>query len=586
MKQIFQYMKSRKLLSVMVLIMLSIQAVGTLLIPFMIADLINLVEHVNIGGSASMESVVHHGVAMVVVLLITTVFSVWGCYLCAEFALGFGKNLRKALFQKTQDLSLAEFESFGTSSLLTRTTTDITIIQRTSMLILQMIAPTPILLIAAVVFTLKESVRVGVIVMGLILCFVAVATIILKNSISISQRIQALMDKINRILGESLVGIRVIRAFNKSQYERERNDRAASEYADNMIALNKLFSFLNPTVWLLMGLVMVAVIWFAGGPVLQGSMEIGSIVSITEYSIIALIYLVSAAATVVTIPKMANCLNRISSVLNTISSIQDSTALPQQAGKEPLRRIAFDRVSFAYDQAQEKVLSDISFTCESGTTTAIIGSTGSGKSSVAKILLRLYDIQSGNILLNGKQLTDFSQQLLREKIAYVPQKAFLFSGTIADNLKMGKKDATEEEMWRALRIAQAESFVSKLPKQLESPVSQGGTNFSGGQRQRLAIARAIIRPADVYIFDDSFSALDFKTDRALRAALKENIRDAIVLIIAQRINTILQADQIVVLDQGRVVGIGTHQELLKTCRIYHEIAKSQIDLEVQHDNEK
>ena len=575
MSQLFIFLKKREKLFGIIMLLLILQSVGTLLIPYMIANLIDL-------GIMKMDMkvIISIGIQMVIVSLFTALVAIIGSYLSAEFTASFGKNLREAIFKKIQDLSISDFEMFGMSSLLTRTTTDISIIQKTLMSIFQMAIPTPFILITAIILTAKKSSILALIIIGFILIFIISTGIILKKSSKLSQYIQVHMDKINRILRESIIGVRVIRAFNQSQFEKERSNAACSEYALTMISLNKLFAFLNPVVWLVMGLVMASVIWFGSNSVFRGSMEIGGIISVIEYAVMALSYLIILATSIVMIPKAHNCLERINEVLNTKATIQDNEYQMISNSIEFPISLTFDKVNFSYQGAEENILDNISFSCEAGKTTAIIGSTGSGKSTIAKLILRLYDIQSGKILLNGKNIQEYKQYDLREKIGYIPQKAFLFSGTVQDNLIMGKKDASLQEMQHALEIAQAKTFIDILPEKLLTLVSQGGTNFSGGQKQRLAIARALIKDSEVYIFDDSFSALDFKTDAALRKALKENVLDSIIIIIAQRINTIIDADQIIVLDEGKIVGIGKHDELLNNCHIYKEIAKSQLDMEV------
>ena len=573
MGQLFIFLKKRKKLFTLIILLLVLQSVGTLLIPFMVAILIDTGIM-----NADMQAIVNVGIKMVVISLFTTLIAVGGSYLSAEFAASFGKYLREALFKKTQDFSIADFEAFGTSSILTRTTTDISIIQKTIMTVLQLVIPTPLILITAITLTAKESGMLALIISGFILIFIIATGIVLSKSSKLSQFIQVRMDKINRILRESIIGVRVIRAFNRSQFEKERCDTVCSEYATTMISMNKLFAFLNPIVWLVMGLVMATVIWFGGGSVFKGSMEVGGIVSVTEYAVMALSYLILSATSIVTIPKMHNCLERINEVLNATVTIQDKVHQTINNNILP-SSVTFDKVCFSYHGAEENVLDNLTFKFEAGKTTAIIGSTGSGKSTIAKILLRLHDIQSGQILLDGKNIQKYSQYDLRAKIGYVPQKAFLFSGNISDNLAMGKKGASLADMRRAIEIAQAETFIEALPEKLNTLVAQGGTNFSGGQKQRLAIARAIIKNAGVCIFDDSFSALDFKTDAALRKAIKANLTNAVVIIIAQRINTIIDADQIIVLDEGKIVGIGKHNELLNSCHVYKEIAKSQLDME-------
>lgn len=341
-----------------------------------------------------------------------------------------------------------------------------------------------------------------------------------------------------------------------------------------MIRLNKLFAVVNPAVWLLVGLCMAAVVWLGGTLAVGGRLEVGQITAVAEYAILTLSYLIMAAAISASLPKMRSCLDRLEEVLDMEPAIREPAA-PHETGRKDATTVSFEHVTFAYPGAEEAVIRDLSFQCRAGETTAVIGGTGAGKSTVAELLLRLHDVDAGVVRLNGADVRTLSQRRLRDAVGCVPQKAFLFSGTIADNLRMGREDATDEELWQALRIAQAESFVSRLPLQLQAPVAQGGANFSGGQRQRLAIARALVKQADVYVFDDSFSALDVKTDAALRRALTAYGTSAAKLIIAQRVSTILDADQILVLDEGRLVGRGRHEELLETCEIYRAIVRSQ-----------
>lgn len=401
--------------------------------------------------------------------------------------------------------------------------------------------------------------------------------LVLKKSIFISKRVQSKLDYINQVIRESITGIRVIRAFGNEKYEEGRSGKAFKSYATDMIKLNKLFAILNPIIWLIIGLSIAIIVWIGGILSMKGTMEIGQITAVTEYSIITLSYLIMATTTSVTLPKMKSCLDRIEEVLEINPEIQDSN-IEKQCTKDKYAVVEFENVSFFYHGAEEPVISNLSFSCNKGETTAIIGSTGSGKSTIANLILRLHDIDQGEIRIDGVDIRSLSQNELRNTIGYIPQKAFLFSGTIEDNLKMGYKEATKEDMKKALSISQSESFVNKLPKGLKSKVSQGGSNFSGGQKQRLSIARALIRKVPIYIFDDSFSALDLKTDAALRKSLKENMTDAAKIIIAQRVSTIMDADQILVLDEGNLVGIGKHAELMKNCSVYQAIAKSQMNI--------
>ena len=485
--------------------------------------------------------------------------------------------MRDKIFRKSQELSIHEFDTIGVSSMITRTASDISNLQQTFGLTLQLIVPAPLIIISSIIMTIHTSFVLALILILSVVIFIIFASLVLKKSIFISKRVQTKLDYINQVIRECITGIRVIRAFGNEKYEEDRAGTAFKSYATDMIKLNKIFAVLNPTIWLIIGLSIASIVWIGGVFSMNGTMEIGQITAVTEYSIITLSYLILATTTSVTLPKMKSCLDRIEEVLEINLEIQDLD-MEKKCTKDNYVVVEFENVSFFYSGAEEPVIRNVSFSCNKGETTAIIGSTGSGKSTIANLILRLHDIDEGEIRINGVDIRCISQKELRDTIGYVPQKAFLFSGTIEDNLKMGYKDATKEDMKRALSISQSDSFVDKLPDGLKSEVSQGGSNFSGGQKQRLSIARALIRPVPIYIFDDSFSALDLKTDSTLRKSLKENMTESAKIIIAQRVSTIMDADQIIVLDEGKLVGVGKHIDLMKSCSVYQAIAKSQMSI--------
>ena len=429
--------------------------------------------------------------------------------------------------------------------MITRTTSDITNLQQTMGMVLQMVVPAPLIVGASIVMTAMVTPVMAVIQVGFMAALAAVAAVVLRKSNALSRSIQVRLDRINRVVREAVTGVRVIRAFGNEAYEEARSGDAYRSYADNMIRLNRLFAVAIPVVWMLMGALMAVVLWAGGVLTLGGGMEVGQITAVTEYSILA-----------------RACLARLTALLDTRPDVEDGAASDTVAGPDR-PAVEFDHVSFSYPGAEEPVLRDISFTLYPGQTAAVIGSTGSGKSTLADLLLRLHDVGEGAIRVDGADVRALTQEELRERIGCVPQKAFLFSGTIAENLRMGRPDATDEA----------------LPLGLDAPVAQGGTNFSGGQRQRLSIARALVKDAGVLLFDDSFSALDVKTDAALRRALREQVVRPAKLIVAQRVSTILDADLILVLDEGRLVGAGTHGELLETCPVYRAIADSQMQRE-------
>lgn len=569
MKYFKLFLKEKKLKLIITLLMLLGQVVGTLLVPYLIANIIDEGILQN-----DLSQILHIGVQMLVVVFLTTLISVLGGYYSADLGALLGHDMRDKIFKKSQELSIHEFDAIGVSSMITRTTSDISSLQQSLGLALQLIVPAPLIIMASIVMAAQISLPLAIIQIIFVLLFVIFSYYVLKKSNHLSKRIQRRLDRINQVIRESITGIRVIRAYGNEKYEENRARDAYEQYATNMIDLNKLFAVLNPAVWLMIGLAMALLVWFGGLLSMKGSMQVGEITAVIEYTIITMSYLILATTSSVTLPKMRSCLDRLEEVLDIEPTIKDLCDTSDTVkGNAPV--LEFDKVSFSYNQAEEQALEDLSFCCYPGQTTAIIGSTGSGKSTIANLILRLYDVEQGNIRLNGMDIRTIPQQLLRDSIGYVPQKSFLFSGTIADNLRMGNEQATMADMTRALSIAQADSFVNNLEQGIDAPVSQGGINFSGGQKQRLSMARALVRKAPIYIFDDSFSALDLKTDALLRKALKDHMTDAVKIIIAQRVSTIMDADQILVLEEGRLVGIGTHENLMNTCAVYQAIAKSQ-----------
>lgn len=572
MKYFKLFMKQHKGKVTLAVLLLLGQVVGTLLIPALIA---NVIDHGILRGD--MDMVMKIGIQMLVVAIVGTMIAIWGSWTTSNLGSLFGREMRSMLFRKVQDLSVEQFNTIGVSSLITRSTSDITNLQQTLGMLLQMIAPAPLIAAVSMIMTYMINPQLVVIQLCFMAILVVLAIILLKKSNKLSRSIQTRLDYINKIVRESITGVRVIRAFANETYEESRSSKAFTSYADNMIKLNRLFAIFMPIVWMLMGGLMVVVLAIGGVFSIDGTMAVGEITAVIEYATLTMGYLIMAVSSFTMVPKALACLKRLEEVLDTTPSILDREYLQEEQNSITNHVVEFKNVSFAYEGAEEPVIHNLSFSIRQGQTTAIIGSTGSGKSTIANLLLRIHDIQTGEIQFNGSNIQNFTQHQLREKIGSVPQKAFLFSGTIADNLRMGKNDASEEDMWKALNIAQADSFVKNLPDGLQSKVSQGGTNFSGGQRQRISIARALIRNADIFLFDDSFSALDMKTDTALRHALHQQVSSVAKLIIAQRVSSIMDAEQIIVLEEGRMVGIGTHQTLLKECSIYQAIVDSQMN---------
>lgn len=558
----------------LMLFLLFLQVLGTLYIPTLTAGIVN-----NGIVAGNLDYVWKTGGMMLAVAVATAIVSVLGTYTSTNISTGMGRDVRCALFRKAQDFSSNDFNKFGAASLITRSTSDVTQVQQAFSAIVEMLLPAPFMTVAGLTLAFSKNKGLSFVILGFMLLIFLVTVLIGRKIIPIFDKMQTNLDKINRTVRESIIGVRVIRAFNRTQDDKNRVDATFGDYANIAIKANHIFAALLPIIILLMNICTLAIVWFGGKQVSAGSMELGDIMAIIEYAMLTLMYLIMGAAVFLIIPRAQTCASRINAVLETQPEFGTAKNESYPSVNSMAAKVEFRNVTFRYADAEEAVLHDMSFTVEKGQTTAIIGSTGSGKSTVASLVMRFHDIQSGNIFVEGKDVREYSQEELRDKIGYVPQKAFLFSGTIADNLRQGRKNATLTEMRHAAKIAQIDDFIEKTENGFEHRVSQGGSNFSGGQKQRLSIARAIIKKPDIYIFDDSFSALDFKTDARLRAALKQETTNSAVIIVAQRISSILDAEQIIVLDEGRIVGKGTHKELLSSCLVYQQIAYSQLSEE-------
>ncbi|MBM6970968.1 ABC transporter ATP-binding protein [Mordavella massiliensis] len=568
MKTILSFLKPyRKRLLFISLIMIA-DVGGSLLVPTITANMINLAV-----SQADLSDILVQGIWMLGIALLSGGLTLLGSWLCARLSADFGRDLRVALYDKTLSFSTTDFETFGTASMITRTLNDINVLQQSLMNVLQLVLPVPVMCALGIFFSFSIHRDMGFLILGATFLVLAAALLIIRKAARIFELLQSFLDRMNVVLRENLTGVRVIRAFRKETHEIKRMRKSFEDYAVSAIQANRLFAGLDCLATVVINLTIVAILYLGGNQIGTGSMKVGDITAVTEYAIWILFYVMMAQMVILLVPRAMTCMRRICAVLNHTPEIQDGTGQSGSgAGPEIFR---FDHVSFRFADADENTLSDLSFSCEKGKTTAIIGGTGSGKSTIAKLLLRFHDVTAGQITLKGTDIRSLPQSELRSAISYIPQRAWLFSGTIEENLRYGNPDATREDLIRALKTAQAD-FVLDLPGGLKSHVSQGGTNFSGGQRQRLSIARALVKTADLYVFDDSFSALDFQTDAALRHALQEEITEAGLLIIAQRISTILHADQILVLNEGQIAGIGRHEELMETCPIYRDIAHSQM----------
>ena len=594
MRLLLRTIKPYKALVAATLAALLLDVAGTLYVPTMLAGMIN--QGVTSGNT---DFIIGQGLKMLVACCCASGGALLGNYLCARLASYVGRDIRNAVYDASLAYSGGDFEEFGTGSMITRTLNDVNVIQQTVMLATQAMLPVPIICVMGTVLSFRVDAQMGAMMLAVVSVVMVFAVIAVRRAAPIFEKMQGFIDRMNVVLRENIIGVRVIRAFGKERHEEGRMGRVFTDYADAAIKVNWIFAGVDCFSFCLMNIAEVLLMWLGGNRVGAHAMEIGNISAVVEYAMLIMFYIMMAQFVALMVPRAIVCLQRCAEVIEKKPSILDGTGSAPlapgsngevatageaatageggafNASRPDTAPVAFNHVSFRFPDADEDTLHDIDFSCRRGQTTAIIGSTGSGKSTIAKMLLRLHDVTDGSVRFSGADVRSMTQHNLRERIAYVPQKAWLFSGTIASNLRDGRAGATETEMRHALDVAQSD-FVWGLPERLDAPVAQGGTNFSGGQRQRLAIARALMKHADLYIFDDSFSALDFKTDAALRRALKPETRNAAVLIIAQRINTILHADQIVVLKDGRIVGKGTHEELMEGCEVYREIAESQM----------
>jgi ATP-binding cassette subfamily B protein len=555
-----------------VLTLVLLQAIANLYLPDLNADIIN-----NGVVKGDMNHILVTGGFMLLVTLGLGIISVISIYFGSKTSMAFGRDVRAALFHHVGGFSQTEINTFGTPSLITRNTNDVQQVQQVVLIALNMLISAPIMLVGGIIMALRQDVPLSgllVVVLPVMAAFVGLA---LTRAVPLFRAMQVKIDNINRVMRETLSGVRVIRAFVRNDFEAKRFDKVNVDLTQTAVSVQRIFALMIPAVMGVLNLTSVAVIWFGGIRISSGAMPIGNLTAFLTYIMQILMSVMMATFMFVLVPRAAVSADRIQDVLDTDSSVQDAEVkrLPAQASGH----VEFRDVEFRYPNAEDPVLRDISFSTGPGEITAIVGSTGSGKSTLINLIPRFFDVTAGQILIDGVDIRDLALEDLWSGMGFIPQRAFLFSGTIASNLRYGKEDAPDEELWHALEVAQGKEFVSEMPEGLESPITQGGTNVSGGQRQRLAIARALVKRPKVYVFDDSFSALDFTTDSKLRAALKKETADATVLIVAQRVSTILHADRIIVMDGGRIVGIGSHAELMETNETYREIVFSQLTKE-------
>ncbi len=545
---------------------------GGLFLPHLNADII---DHGVVTGDTGY--IMKYGGVMLLVSLLQVVCTIAAVWYGGKAATGFGRDVRAALFARVGTFSAREVNQFGAPSLITRETNDVMQVQMLLLMACTLMASAPIMMVGAVIMALREDVGLSWLIVAVVPVLGIAIGLIVTRMVPGFRVMQERIDEVNRLLREQIAGVRVVRAFVREEHERERFDVANEELTATAISVGRWQAGMFPTVILVANVASVGVVWFGGHRVENGDMLVGAITAYLSYVMQIVMSVMMATFMLMMVPRAAVCADRILEVLET-----DSSVVPPERGltETPERgTLRFDHVELRYPGADEPVLRDVSFVARPGQTVAVIGSTGAGKSTLVNLVPRLFDTTGGAVYVGGVDVRELDAQALWAKLGLVPQKAFLFSGSIADNLRYGKPDATDDEMWEALRISQADDFVSAMPDGLETRVAQGGTNLSGGQRQRLAIARAVIRRPEIYLFDDSFSALDLATDARLRAALAPVTGDATVIVVAQRVSTIRNADQILVLEDGELVGVGTHDELVDSCTTYQEIVASQLSAE-------
>ncbi|EAD2730730.1 ABC transporter ATP-binding protein [Listeria monocytogenes] len=547
------------------------QVIGQLYLPTLMSNIID--KGVVTGDTDYIWST---GMKMLLISFASVILSVIVVYLASRISMGFGKELRDKIFTKVEDFSLQEFDKVGTSSLITRTTNDVVQIQNVLYMMMRLMVMAPIMLLGGIIMAVGRDAKLSLIFVVVLPLLLLLVVILGGKAMPMFKSLQKKMDKLNRVIREGLTGIRVVRSFNRNEDELEKFEEANADYATTAIKVNRLLSLMSPLMMLLMNLTSIAIVWIGSIFIGNGDMQVGDLMAFIQYAMQIMMSFMMLSAVFIMIPRAGASAERINEVLDMNAEILNPE---NPKTSTPPAKLSFEHVTFRYEGAEKPVIEDITFEANAGETIAIIGSTGAGKSTLINMIPRFYDVESGVVKINGIDVREMDQSSLRQKIGLVPQKAVLFTGTIASNMRYGKEDATDEEIWEVLRTAQAENFVSKLANGLGSRVEQGGNNFSGGQKQRLSIARSLIRKPEIYIFDDSFSALDFKTDAKLREALKAETTEAVTLIVAQRITSVVNSDQIIVMNEGKIAGMGTHEELKESNQIYQEIMRSQLSEE-------
>lgn len=570
--KLFKFLKPYAASIAVILILVFFQSLSELYLPTLMSNIVNT-------GIVNGDTnyILKIGGFMLLVAAGGTICTILASFLSSKVATGFSKDLRSKVFSRVESYSLQEFDKIGASSLITRTTNDITQIQQVLVMMLRMMISAPMMCIGGIIMAVSKDAKLSLVIIAIMPILAITIGIMGKKGMPLFKMMQLKIDKLNLVLRENLTGIRVIRAFNKIDHEKKRFDKANLDLTNTAIKVNKIMAALMPIMMVVLNFTTIAVVWFGGIRIDNGSMQVGDLMAFIQYVMQIMFSLIMVSMMFILIPRASASAVRINEVLDTVPEINDRDNTKSSNNKKGY--IEFKDVTFNYPGAENPALSNISFSAKPGETTAIIGGTGSGKSTLISLIPRFYDVSSGSILVNDVDIREMTQEDLRLKIGFVPQKAVLFTGTIADNIRYGKEDASDSEVKHAAEIAQASDFISNMKDGFESVISQGGTNVSGGQKQRLSIARALVRRPEIYVFDDSFSALDFKTDANLRAALKKETGKSTVIIVAQRVSTVMNADRIIVLDDGQIAGIGNHKELLNNCDVYREIVSSQLSEE-------
>ncbi|MEA4854430.1 MAG: ABC transporter ATP-binding protein [Christensenella sp.] len=554
---------------VLLVLLLLGQVFSLLMLPNMMSSIID--QGVVLG---DIGYIARAGLVMLAITLAGSACAIGVGYFASRIGVGFCTDVRKELFHKVGQFTMAEFDQVGTASLTTRTTNDIMQIQDFTIMMFRVIILAPIMCVGGIAMALQKNMQLAMVIIACMPLIVAFLVIVMRKVFPIFRSVQSKLDHLNLIMRENVTGVRVIRAFTAEKREEERFAKANAELTKTSVKSQVLLSTLMPLLMLIVNLGTIAVVWFGGQQIAQGSLMVGDLMAFIQYLVLIMYALVMMSLIFAMMPRASVCADRINEVMAITPNIKESTN--PKAPKDRTGEVEFRDVTFRYGGAENPAVSNISFTAKPGCTTAIIGATGSGKSSIIMLIPRLYDVSEGAVLVDGVDVRDYDIHALRNRIGYVPQKAVLFSGTIRGNIAYENEEMPITQVEKAAEIAQADSFIEEKQKGYDDPIAQGGTNVSGGQKQRLSIARALAGDASIYIFDDSFSALDFKTDASLRKALKKNTKGATVIIVAQRINTIMDADNILVVDEGRIIGQGTHQELIQSCEVYAEIARTQM----------